>query len=73
MKINDIMKFAGKWIEMEKKIIQVKYLRPRKKNTVVITYTWILALKTMFDNQAVIHRPTNGRYRVRDYRETDRE
>ena len=44
VKNNGIMKFAGKWMELEK-IILCEVTRPLKQTWYVLTYKWIFAIK----------------------------
>ena len=54
IKNNDIMKFAGKWMELEKIILsEVTQTQKDKHGMYVLTYKWILAV--MF-NHVTIHR-----------------
>jgi hypothetical protein len=49
---NSILRFAGKWMELENKSSLVRKLRLRKAN-IVLTHKWILDVK---NSHATVHR-----------------
>lgn len=51
LKTRDIIKFADKWMRLEKKNIQSEVSQdPERKIYYVFTYMWILVVKSMITN-----------------------
>ena len=65
IKKNQIMKFTGKWMQLEKKSSLVRYLRSRMRN-MVCNWLYVVISCNVSDNQDIIHRTKEVSYRIRD-------